>query len=118
MRPISVAPQWLLRAEGAAVAVSMGVWPHSNPPGWVLAIAVLGRAGPEFHGLRCRAAGGSSINNAAQTYLGPVALVFLGGAFLLVSALRALHIGVDRALGSSLKHAHGFKQRRLGKVGL
>ncbi|MDM0033007.1 DUF4260 domain-containing protein [Variovorax sp. J22P271] len=65
---------------------------------------------------------GAAAYNAAHSYLGPVALLALGGLGGLPVALAlglvwSAHIGFDRMLGYGLKYASGFGHTHLGRIG-
>jgi len=112
----------ILRFEGIALfAVATAAYLGSVAPLWlfvVLALApdisILGYlAGPRV---------GSTIYNAAHTYLTPVLLgaagVWLGVAPLSwVALVWVAHIGVDRAVGYGLKYPTGFKDTHISRLG-
>jgi hypothetical protein len=115
-------PGLLLRAEGVAVFGAATVTYYLlGGPLWLFLllalapdVAMLGYlAGPRI---------GSSVYNAAHTYVAPLGLaglsVWVGVQFgLLVALVWAAHIGVDRAVGYGLKYPTGFKDTHLGRVG-
>jgi hypothetical protein len=112
----------ILRFEGIALfAVATTAYAASAAPLWLFLtlalapdIAMLGYlAGPRV---------GSTLYNAAHTYLAPVLLgaagVWLGVAPLWWAALVwVAHIGVDRAVGYGLKYPTGLKDTHLSRLG-
>ncbi|MDM0067398.1 DUF4260 domain-containing protein [Variovorax sp. J31P207] len=65
---------------------------------------------------------GAAAYNAAHSYLGPVALLALGGlggqpVALALGLVWCAHIGFDRMLGYGLKYASGFGDTHLGRLG-
>jgi hypothetical protein len=110
-----------LRLENAAVAVLAGglFWASGASLWWAALwlapdLAMVGTlAGPRV---------GAACYNAVHTYAAPVLLgaggLILGAPLAVALALLwANHIGVDRALGYGLKHATGFKDTHLGRIG-
>ncbi|MDM0082694.1 DUF4260 domain-containing protein [Variovorax sp. J31P179] len=65
---------------------------------------------------------GAAAYNAAHSYLGPVALLALGGlggqpVALALGLVWCAHIGFDRMLGYGFKYASGFGHTHLGRLG-
>lgn len=65
---------------------------------------------------------GALLYNAAHSYIGPLALLGLGGGggqtwAAMVGLIWASHIGFDRMLGYGLKYALGFSHTHLGQIG-
>ena len=114
----------VLRLEGLALAL-LAVWLYHafHQPWWIFAVlffapdlSMLGYLG----GARV----GAAIYNAAHSWVTVAALFFLvwyrfGESTFALSLpfILAAHIGVDRALGYGLKHASGFKETHLGRIG-
>ncbi len=114
----------VLRLEGLAMAL-LCVWLYHafHQPWWIFAVlflvpdlSMLGYlAGPRI---------GAAIYNAAHSWVTVAALFFVvwyrfGESTLALSLpfILGAHIGVDRALGFGLKHASGFKDTHLGRLG-
>jgi len=119
----------LLRLEGAAVlaaAVAAYVFVGGS---WLLFALLLLAPDLAMIAYRFGPVAGAAAYNAAHTYLAPAALgaagLALGAAGLALGApaMQALaliwvaHIGLDRALGYGLKHATGFGDTHLGRIG-
>lgn len=112
----------LLRLEGAAVlaaAVAAYVFVGGS---WLLFALLLFVPDLAMIAYRFGPVAGAAAYNAAHTYLAPAALGAAGLA-LGAPAMQALaliwvaHIGLDRALGYGLKHATGFGDTHLGRIG-
>lgn len=112
----------ILRAEGGALAlVALAGYAHFGASWWLFAalvlvpdLSMLGYlAGPRL---------GARVYNAAHTTVGPWALLALAGLSgselgLSVALIWLAHIGIDRLLGYGLKHADGFQNTHLGRIG-
>ncbi len=114
----------VLRLEGLALALTC-LWLFSlfHQSWWLFAVLVLA---PDLSMLGYLAGpkSGAAIYNAVHSWVLVVALFFLafypgGGSPLLLSFpfILGVHIGIDRALGFGLKHASGFKDTHLGRLG-
>ncbi len=114
----------VLRLEGLALAL-LCVWLYHafHQPWWVFAVlflvpdlSMLGYlAGPRT---------GAAVYNAAHSWVTVAALFFVvwyrfgESTFALsIPFILGAHIGVDRVLGFGLKHASGFKDTHLGRLG-
>lgn len=116
------APRALLRLEGAVVlaAALAAYFSFGGGWGWLAALSLvpdvtlLGYlAGPRV---------GAALYNAGHSYLGPALLAAAGlvattPALWLGALIWVAHVGFDRALGYGLKHASGFRDTHLGRVG-
>jgi len=112
----------LLRLEGAAVlAAAVAVYAFVGGS-WLLFALLLLAPDLAMIAYRFGPVAGAAAYNAAHTYLAPAALGAAGLA-LGAPAMQALaliwvaHIGLDRALGYGLKHATGFGDTHLGRIG-
>jgi hypothetical protein len=110
----------LLRAEGLAVALVMAVVAWQLGPPWWLVVPVLVAPDLALAGYAAGPRTGATLYNAAHSYLGPTLVagawfVLGGGALAAISALWALHIGMDRALGYGLKYPTVFGDTHLGR---
>ena len=112
----------LLRLEGAAVFVAAVAAYVSVGGSWLLFALLLLAPDLAMIAYRFGPAAGAAVYNAAHTYIAPAALGAAGLA-LGAPAMQALaliwiaHIGLDRALGYGLKHATGFGDTHLGRIG-
>ena len=114
----------ILRLEGLLLALAC-LWLFSlfHQSWWLFAVLILAPdlsmlgylAGPKV---------GAAIYNAVHSWVTVVALFFFAfypgaGSTLLLSLpfILGAHIGFDRALGFGLKHATGFKDTHLGRIG-
>jgi hypothetical protein len=118
----SGAMRTLMRSEGAAVALVMGLLAWRMGPAWWLVVLVLIAPDLSFVGYARGARVGAALYNAAHSYVGPallagLGLLYGGGTPLAVAVLWVLHIGVDRALGYGLKYPSAFGDTHLGHVG-
>ena len=112
----------VLRLEGAAAFIAAIVlYGHAGFP-W-LALAILFLA-PDLSMLAYLAGprAGALAYNVAHTYALALPLALAGFAFgsPVASALALIliaHIGFDRMLGYGLKHARGFGDTHLGRIG-
>jgi hypothetical protein len=115
-------PRFILRAEGAAIALlAATIYAKLNAPWWLFAVLFLA---PDlsFLGYLAGSRIGAVVYNAAHTLLAPTALALAGIVLphidaLWIAAIWAAHIGFDRALGYGLKYATGFGFTHLGRVG-
>jgi len=117
-------PRALLRVEGLLVlAAAIAAYFHLDGGwGWLAGLFLL----PDV-ALAAYLAGprvGAVAYNAAHSYIGPALLAAVGlglgglGSPLVLGALIwVAHVGFDRALGYGLKHASGFRDTHLGRVG-
>src|SRR5690606_14523225 len=65
---------------------------------------------------------GAWVYNTTHSTLGPAVLVLIGASgsasfWWPLAAVWLAHIGLDRALGYGLKHASGFADTHLGRIG-
>ncbi len=114
----------VLRLEGLALGL-LCVWLYHafHQPWWIFAVLVLVPdlsmlgylGGPRI---------GAAIYNAAHSWVTAAALFFVvwygfGDSTFALSLpfILGAHIGIDRALGFGLKHASGFKDTHLGRLG-
>jgi hypothetical protein len=118
----SGAVRHILRLEGAAVAgAALMAYTQLGASWWLFALLVLAPdlsiaaylAGPRA---------GACAYNLVHSTVGPVLLgtsAYLAGAIPLVAValIWLFHIGIDRMLGYGLKHASGFKDTHLGRIG-
>jgi hypothetical protein len=111
-------PRLLLRAEGLAVALAaIAAYYAAGGPLWLFAVLALA---PDLSmvGYLAGAHAGSRLYNAVHTYLGPLALGAVGVGLAVpplqwIALVWAAHIGVDRAVGYSLKYPTGFGETHL-----
>lgn len=114
-------PSYLLRGEGAAVAIAaVAIYFDAGFPWWLLLVLALA---PDLSmvGFAVSPAVGTAAYNAAHTYVAPVLLGAVGVlADAELAAQLALiwiaHIGVDRAIGYGLKYPSAFKDTHLQRV--
>lgn len=113
-------PRSFLRVEGlAALVVALAVYVALEGPIWLLLVLALAPdlsmlgylAGPRV---------GSLAYNVVHTYALPLALGGLGAwtdatLAILVAAVWAGHIGLDRFAGYGLKYPTGFRDTHLGR---
>jgi hypothetical protein len=115
-------PRLLLRLEGLALFVlATAAFAYTGFSWWLYAILFLA---PDLS-FAAYAAGprpGAVIYNALHSTLGPAVLA--GGGLMLnaplclgLAAVWAAHVGLDRMLGYGLKHASGFNDTHLGRIG-
>ena len=113
-----VRPRGFLRIEGlAALALAVGVYLTLGGPLWLFVVLALA---PDLSMLAYLAGPrvGSLGYNLAHTYTLPVALGGVGfwldvRLAMLVAAVWAAHIGVDRLAGYGLKYESGFRDTHL-----
>jgi hypothetical protein len=114
--------KWILRIESAAIAV-VGVVAYlslGGEPLWLLPLllapdlSALGYlAGP-----RVGAVTYNLVHNWATAVLIGLLAIVVGEPFwLLVGAVLAAHVGLDRALGYGLKLPTSFQDTHLGRIG-
>lgn len=114
----------VLRLEGLALALTC-LWLFSlfHQSWWLFAVLILV---PDLSMLGYLAGpkAGAALYNAVHSWVLVVLLFFLAfypgaGSPLLLSIpfILGAHIGIDRALGFGLKHASGFKDTHLGRLG-
>ena len=109
--------KWWYRAEGAAVFVAaLALYFWAEGPWWLLLVLALA---PDLSALGFLAGPrvGNVTYNLAHTYVGPVALVTIAvlGDWSLGIQLGLIwlaHIGIDRALGYTLRSATDSLARR------
>ena len=113
---VTGAPNLILRAEGLAVLVA-AVWAYALAGvGWWLFLGLILAPDLAMLGYLAGPRAGAAAYNVAHTYLGPLALLALGQAWPLATALGliwAAHIGADRMLGYGLKYPWAFKATHL-----
>jgi hypothetical protein len=112
----------LLRLEGfALLAVAVFLYRHTQSS-WLLFVELFLLPDISFAVYLFGPRAGAAAYNAAHSTLGPIALaafaIATGMQLPLVLALIWLaHVGFDRALGYGLKHASGFRDTHLGRIG-
>jgi hypothetical protein len=112
----------LLRLEGMAVlAAAVAAYVHLGASWGAFAMLFL-LPDLSFLGYLGGPRAGAIAYNAAHSYIGPVALLGLGFAGDMPSALAlgliwSAHIGLDRALGYGLKYGSEFGATHLGRIG-
>ena len=115
-------PRWILRLEGAALAIGAAFFYWRSGGSWLLFALLFFAPDLSFLAYLVSPRIGAFAYNLAHTTIGPLAL--LGLSFVLQShpgqALALIwlaHIGADRALGYGLKYATGFGDTHLGRIG-
>jgi len=112
----------ILRAEGAAVALALGIIAWQAGPPWQLVVAVLVFPDLGFVAYLAGPRIGAIIYNVLHSYIGPALLAAITLAIAPIpyaweiAILWALHIGADRFLGYGLKSEEGFKVTHLGRL--
>ena len=119
---VTGAPHWILRLEGAALAIGAAFFFCRNGGSWLLFALLFFAPDLSFSAYLILPRVGAVVYNLVHTTMGPLAL--LGGAVLLLSPLGQsialiwlTHIGADRALGYGLKYATAFGDTHLGYIG-
>jgi hypothetical protein len=115
-------PHVFLRIESGAVAAgAITAFAFDGQSWWLFAALILV---PDLSMLGYLAGNriGAYFYNAAHIYVGPLLLGAAAGLasssfWTAVAFIWAAHIGIDRALGFGLKHAHSFRSTHLGPVG-
>jgi hypothetical protein len=108
--------EWLVVLAAALVAYALAGYSW-----WLFALLILAPdlsmfgylAGPQI---------GAIAYNAVHTLVAPGALalaawLFTSPSTMALALILAAHIAADRALGYGLKHASGFKDTHLGRIG-
>jgi hypothetical protein len=114
-------PRLLLRAEGAAVAVTaLTLYFHEDFDWWLLLVFVLA---PDLAMLGYLAGprAGALAYDVVHTYVGPVLLaaasvIWDWDGALAVALIWLTHIGIDRTVGYGLKYPSDFKDTHLQRV--
>jgi hypothetical protein len=114
-------PNYLLRAEGAAVAVAaVSIYFYADYRWWLLLVLALA---PDlsFLGFAVTPRVGTVTYNAAHTYVSPVLIGTVGvvgevDLAVQVALIWLAHIGVDRAIGYGLKYPTAFRDTHLQRV--
>jgi hypothetical protein len=112
----------LLRAEGFAVLVLAAVLYAGTARGWGLFALLFFAPDLSFVAFLAGPRVGAAAYNGLHSYVGPLALVLVGGAagqpgLLPFAYAWAAHIGFDRLVGYGLKYASGFGDTHLGRTG-
>jgi hypothetical protein len=113
---------WLLRSEGAAALLGATVvFGRIGQPWWLFAVLFL-LPDLSMAGYLTGPRLGATVYNAGHTYVAPLLLGLAGAMWtsapvLAVAAVWVAHIGFDRMLGYGLKHASGFGDTHLGRIG-
>ena len=116
MIPLLLRAEWLaLGIAGAATYLSMG-----GSPLWLLPLLLapdLSMAG-YLAGPRVGAITYNAVHNVVIALAVFAIGWIIGPAWLaLIGALLVAHVGFDRAMGYGLKHATGFADTHLGRIG-
>jgi hypothetical protein len=119
---VTGAPRWILRFEGAALAIGAALFYWRMGESWLLFALLFFAPDLSFLAYFISPRIGAIAYNLVHTTLAPLALVALAcsleNQFLLSIALIWLaHIGADRALGYGLKYATAFGDTHLGSIG-
>ncbi len=111
-----------LRIEGGFLALAaLAAYQFSGGSWWLFFALILV---PDLSMLGY--AGGPRVGawsyNCVHSWIAPVAIYLTGHLLQVqlaeqVALILAVHIGVDRALGYGLKHASGFRDTHLGRIG-
>lgn len=114
--------QRLLRLEGAAALLLFAALYAKGGYGWGYFAACFLAPDLALLGYLRGPRTGAWFYNAAHSYVGPLALLGLGGIggqewAAMAGLVWASHIGFDRMLGYGLKYALGFSHTHLGQVG-
>ena len=112
----------LLRLEGLVVLAAALAGYSQLGAGWGAFAMMFLLPDLSFLGYLAGPRRGAAAYNAAHSYLGPVALLALGGlaelpVALAVGLIWCAHIGFDRMLGYGLKYGSEFGATHLGRVG-
>ncbi len=115
-------PKWILRFEGAALAIGAAFFFWRSGGSWLLFALLFFVPDLSFLAYLVSPRAGAFVYNLAHTTLGP--LLLLGLAVLLqcrlgqaIALIWLAHIGADRALGYGLKYATAFADTHLGRLG-
>ena len=115
-------PRWILRLEGAALAIGTAFFFWLGHGSWLLFALLFFTPDLSFLAYLVSPRIGAFAYNLVHTTLAP--LVLLGLSSLLVHPLGQsialiwlAHIGADRALGYGLKYATAFGDTHLGHIG-
>lgn len=117
-------PRALLRIEGLALlgAAVAGYLHLGGGWGWLAGLFLLPDVALAAYLVGPRA--GAAAYNTTHSTIGPALLAVAGVAIgglasplVLGALIWVAHIGFDRALGYGLKHASGFRDTHLGRVG-
>jgi hypothetical protein len=119
---VTGAPRWILRFEGAALAVGAALfyW-HMGAP-WLLFALLFFVPDLSFLAYLVSPRIGAIAYNLVHTTLAPLSLLGLAfslqnHALLPISLIWLAHVGADRALGYGLKYATAFGDTHLGYIG-
>lgn len=112
------------RVEGALIVLAGLALAGMMQPGWPLWLWPLALLAPDLSALGYLAGprAGAALYNAAHLYAGGLLLALLGlltgnPGMIALGAVWLAHVGADRALGYGLKHASGFHDTHLGRIG-
>jgi len=115
-------PRWILRFEGAVLAIGAAFFFWRGGHSWLLFALLFFAPDLSFLAYLVSPRLGAAVYNLVHTTLAPLAL--LGFAVLLpnplgksIALIWLAHIGADRALGYGLKYATAFGDTHLGHIG-
>jgi hypothetical protein len=115
-------PRWILRFEGAALAIGAAFFFWHGANSWLLFALLFFAPDLSFLAYLVSPRIGAVVYNLVHTTLGPLAL--LGFTILVANPLGQsialiwlAHVGADRALGYGLKYATAFGDTHLGHIG-
>ena len=114
--------RWILRFEGAALAIGAAFFFWRGGNSWLLFALLFFAPDLSFLAYLLSPRVGAAVYNLVHTTLAPLAL--LGCAILTANPLGQsialiwlAHVGADRALGYGLKYATAFGDTHLGHIG-
>jgi hypothetical protein len=114
-------PNYLLRAEGVAVAVAaLAIYFYADYPWWLLLVLAL-VPDISFLGFAVSPRVGTVTYNAAHTLVAPVLVGAVGvvaevDLAVQVALIWLTHIGVDRSIGYGLKYPSAFRDTHIQRV--
>lgn len=115
-------PKWILRFEGAALAIGAAFFFWRDGGSWLLFALLFFAPDLSFLAYIASPRVGAFVYNLFHTSIGPLALLGLSVALpshlcQTIALIWLAHIGADRALGYGLKYATGFGDTHLGRIG-
>jgi Domain of unknown function (DUF4260) len=115
-------PKWILRLEGAALAIGAAFFFWRGGDSWLLFALLFFAPDLSFLAYLISPRAGAIAYNLVHTTIAPLALLgfaILSGSHLgqAIGLIWLAHIGADRALGYGLKYATAFGDTHLGYIG-
>lgn len=119
---VTGAPRWILRFEGAALAIGAALFYWRSGESWLLFALLFFAPDLSFLAYLLSPRIGAVAYNLVHTALAPLALLAVAvwlqsPASVAVGLIWLAHIGADRALGYGLKYATAFGDTHLGYIG-